>query len=713
MRACCDHCELPLGGRVVASDIDGSDFRFCCYGCLLAYQVTRASGEEGEASSVVIRLGLAIFLGMNVMVFSLPGYAPYIYGGDAAIFEGPLNIVLRWLAMCFGLPVLALLGWPILRSFIAGGWAGAAKADALVLLGASSAFGLSVYRTISGGTEVYFDTAVMVLLFVTLGRYLEARARADAGKAIRADLLAGPDRATRLDGGVMVDVTVDELAPGDIVRVVAGEMFPTDGTVVDGSGWVDEALMTGESRMVARRPGSAVAGGTCSVDGCFEVRVERPAALSAAARIEGLLESARRASSPMERMAERFARVFLPATVGIAAATCVWHGWFQNVDAGILAGLSVLVVACPCALGIATPVALWFGVVSAARRGIILRDASVLEKASRVDHVFLDKTGTMSERTPRLIGCELAPGCPWTTADLLRRVAALERGQRHPIARAMLAVVSEDRLAGLRVSEVVVEPGRGIRGRVDDVSIFVGSDDRSEPDKAGEVVVRSGENVVAVLRFGEDLRPDVGAALAEMRDELGVAVGVLSGDSSSAALDAVQDGNLAVIVGLSPNEKMERVCEESSRARAAGGAVAFVGDGVNDAPSLAAAEVGVAFGDPADLPRGAADALCLNPQLRAIPWLLRHSRRVMRIVRQNLIVAFGYNLAAVALAASGKLDPLVASVAMLGSSLMVVANARRAGGSPESHDLGVSPSAGPEIGDRVQSSWMPSSSSLR
>ncbi len=713
MRDCCDHCELPLGGRVVASEIDGEALRFCCYGCLLAHQVTRASGDEGAASSVVIRLGLAIFLGMNVMVMSVPGYAPYLYGGDAAAFEGPLSLVLRWLAMCFGLPVLVLLGWPILRSFVAGGWAGAAKADALVLLGASSAFGLSVYRTITGAPEVYFDTAVMVLLFVTLGRYLEARARADAGRAIRADLIAAPERATRIVGHEMTPVDVSELAAGDVVRVVAGEMFPTDGVVLEGSGWVDEALMTGESRMVLRSPGSAIAGGTCSVDGCFEVRVERPATLSAAARIEGLLESARRTSSPMERMADGYARVFLPLTVIIAAVSCVWHAFNQSIDAGILAGLSVLVVACPCALGIATPVALWFGVVAAARRGIILRDASVLERGNRVDRVFFDKTGTLSERTPRLVGCELSPDCPWSAAELLERVAALERGQRHPIARAMVAVVAGERLGGIRVSEVVVEPGRGIRGRVDGVPLFAGSGGRREGDAAGEVVVRSDGRLLGVLRFCEDLRQDASAAFVELRDDLAVAVGVLSGDSSAESLADVAADDLVVEVGLSPDEKLEHVRAASVAARKCGAAVAFVGDGVNDAPALAAAEVGVAFGDPADLPRSAADALCLNDQLRSIPWLLRHSRRVVRIVRQNLMVAFGYNLVAVGLAASGRLDPLVASVAMLGSSLLVVANARRAGSSRVRHELAPMPKAVVELPGPAQASWMPSSSSLR
>ena len=720
MRESCRHCTLPLGGRVITSEIDGSRHQFCCYGCLLAYQVTRASGEEGAASSIVIRLGLAIFLAMNVMVMSMPGYAPYLYGGDAAIFDGPLNQVLRWLAMIFALPVLGLLGWPVIRSFVLGGWAGGAMADALVMLGASAAFGLSISRTIAGSGAVYFDTAVMVLLFVTLGRYLEARARADAGNAIRADLTGTPSHARRVSGESLSDVDVSALVPGDVVRIVAGEMFPTDGMVVSGRGWVDEALMTGESRMVAHQPGSRIAGGTCSVDGCFDVRVTRPASRSAAARIEQILESARRTSSPLERWAESFARVFLPITVAIAVSAGLWHGWRYDADSGILAALSVLVVACPCALGIATPVALWFGIVAAARRGVILRDASVLERADRVACVFIDKTGTLTQRTPRLLHCRPTADSPWSASELLHRVASLERGQHHPIARAVVAAVGAAPLPA--ASDIAVDPGRGIRGCVDGAMLAVGT--RSYGDAAslpvgydedevvGRVFVWSGPLCVGVLTFAEDPRPDAIAALTELRDRLAVSVGVLSGDSSARSAAALAVDGVTMEIGLSPDDKLRRVQAASEEGRRSGGGVLFVGDGVNDAPALAAADVGIAFGEPADLPRTAADALCITDELRSIPWLLLHARRVVRIVRQNLMIAFGYNLVAVGFAAAGLLDPLIAAAAMLGSSLVVVANARRAGSGGE-RLLPLPTDAAESATPGAQPSWMPSSSSLR
>lgn len=728
MRESCRHCTLPLGGRVVASEIDGELHRFCCYGCLLAYQVTGASGEEGAASTIVIRLGLAIFLAMNVMMMSMPGYAPHIYGGDAAIFDGPLNQVLRWLAMIFALPVLLLLGWPIVRSFVVGGWSGGPAADALVLIAVAAAFGLSIDRTVAGTGAIYFDTAVMVLLFVTLGRYLEARARADAGHAIRADLTGRPTRSRRIVAGRVVDTAVDELKAGDVVRVHAGDMFPTDGIVVSGRGWVDEALMTGESRLIARRPGSRVAGGTCSADGSFDVRVVRPAAASAAARIEQLLDAARMTRSPLERWAERFAQVFLPATVAIAAAAGLWHGWYRGADSGILVSLSVLVVACPCALGIATPVALWFGVVAAARRGVILRDAGVLERADRVDRVYFDKTGTLTHRTPRLVHCRPLPGCRWSADGLLRRVAALEQGQNHPIARAVVGAAGGE--VELPVRDVAVDPGRGIRGRVDAANLAVGtewygdvesipSDWREQSSDVGRVFVWEGRRCIGVLTFAEEPRSDAVEALRELRVAMALSVGVLSGDSSARAATSLAVDGVALEVGLSPADKLERIQDAVRQSRTAGGAVLYVGDGVNDAPALAAADVGVAFGEPADLPRTAADALCVGDAVSAVPWLLRHSRRVVRVVRQNLGIAFGYNTVAVGFAAAGLLDPLIAAAAMLGSSLLVVANARRAGSSdretrvPESRPVTKPPADDSPHEDVPQASWMPSSSNLR
>ncbi len=711
MRECCEHCTLPLAGRVVVARLRDRDGRFCCYGCVLAHQITGASGQEGEASTILIRLGLAIFFAMNVMAVSLPTYAPYVYGGEAELSEGSLFIVFRYLAMIFAAPVLLLLGWPVVRSYAAGDWRNGPTTDALILIGAGAAFSLSVVHTWKGAGPVYYDTAVMVLLLVTLGRYLEARVRADAGRRVRADLRGAPTQAARLEGGDAVLVDVADLRPGDLVRVVAGEMFPTDGVVEAGSGSVDHSMMSGVARPVRHEPGSEVAGGTCSLDASFDVRVSRPASESALAQIERLLDQARATASPIERSAEGVVRIFLPLTVALAVFAGLWHGSGGGADRGILVALSVLVVACPCAFGIATPVALWFGVAAAARRGIVVRDASVLERVSEVTAAFLDKTGTLSERTPRLVGCEVATGVDSSERQLLSIAAALEAGQRHPLARAVVGAASRHGVepAG-RAHDVVAIPGMGVRGVVGGQTISIGTPAFAAGDgirlecEEGDVLIWSQTEVLGRLSFAEALRPQAEPATAELAGEVGVRTAILSGDSAVGPLTELSAAP-AIEVGLSPRQKMERVLSS----RRAGETVLFVGDGINDAPALTAADVGLAFGDPADLPRLAADALCLSDDLTAVPWLVRHARRVVAIVRQNLVFAFGYNAVAIGCAIAGRLDPLIAAVSMLASSILVVVNARRC--APLQPTLAAGETDPPALDD--QSALMPSSSILR
>ena len=734
----CTHCGLPLGRRSIAATIDGEPGRFCCYGCVLAQQVTRARGEHGAAESILIRLGLAIFFAMNVMMVSMPAYVPYVYGAGAG--DGPLFQVLRVLALAFAAPVIGLLGWPILVSAAHGLRGGAANTDALIVIGTIAAYALSVINTISGRGAVYFDTASMLLVLVTLGRYLEARAKAEAGAAVRATLAPTPAVATRLRVGAGLAlpglalpnaardtefVPPDVLMPGDIVRVAPGDAFPTDGAVVEGSGGIDEAALTGEHRTILKEPGSSIASGTCSVDGLFHVRVTARAADSAAARIAALLVAARRERAPAERLADRVASVLVPVVIAVALAAAAFWTWHAGIDSGVLVGLAVLVVACPCGLGIATPVAVWTALVSAARRGVIVRSAPVLERAADIDSVLFDKTGTLTERTPQLVAIDVAAGVELSQHDLLARAAALEAGLKHPLAAAIAAAwqpesdrecrggsctrpallgaeeaptsgaptrFSHTRKAGqalplhFTATRVQLVPGRGVRGVVGDESLAVGSvrfaaqelgDAQVEryADMEGAVVlVWRPHHLLGVLRFAESPRAEAVAALAALR-QAGLRTGLLSGDARAdavvPALIAAQDAAL----GLLPQEKVAYL--RNLRWRNTGGAVAMVGDGVNDAPALAAADLGIAVGSATDLARMTADVAIVSDDLRRVPWLITYARRVRRVIRQNLFWAFAYNAVAVVVAAAGALNPLIASTAMLGSSLVVVANARR------------------------------------
>ena len=699
----CAHCGLPLGRRTVSATVAGERSRFCCYGCVLAQQVTRARGEHGAAESILIRLGLAIFFAMNLMMVRMPSYVPYVYGTSAG--DGPLFQVLRVLALAFAAPVIGLLGWPILIGAVRGIRDGAANTDALIVLGTVAAYALSVINTFTGRGAVYFDTAAMLLVLVTLGRYLEARAKAEAGAAVRATLAPAPAVAIRLRiaAGLVLatsareteTISPDVLAPGDIVRVAPGDAFPTDGVVIDGTGGADEAALTGEHRAVLKEPGSTVAGGTCSIDGLFHVRVTARATESAAARIAALLVAARRERAPAERLADRVASVLVPAVIVVALAATTWWTFHAGIDTGVLVGLAVLVVACPCGLGIATPVALWTGLVTAARRGVIVRSAPVFERAAEIKQVLFDKTGTLTDRMPRLVAIEPAANSGLSQHDVLSRAAALEAGLKHPLAAAVAAAWQqalearpEPRRKGrsLRATEVQVVAGRGVRGVVGGESLATGSVNfaaqdlgnaifRSYADTPGSVVLLwRPRQLLGALRFAEAPRPEAAAALDQLC-QVGIRSGLVSGDRRADAVVPALIVAADAALGLLPEDKVAYI--RSMRRKPGAGAVAMVGDGVNDAPALAAADIGIAVGDASDLARMTADVAIVNNDLRRVPWLITYSRRVNRVMRENLFWAFAYNAVAVIAAAAGALNPLIASVAMLASSLAVVANARR------------------------------------
>ena len=680
--ATCDHCGLPLGRRPVVAAIDGAEVRCCCYGCVLAQQMTRAQGEDGAAAAVFVRLGLGVFFAINVMMVGMPAYVPYVYGAEAGPVDGPLFQVLRVLALVLTAPVLLLLGGPIVASAWRGLRRGGANTDALIVLGTVAAYGLSVANTLAGRPEVYFDTAAMLLVLVTVGRWLEASAKAEAGRAVRARLAPGPARAhrERAEGGPLDVVDADALVAGDVVRVGPGDAFPTDGTVVSGEGGVDEAALTGESWPVAKAPGSPVSGGTCSVDGVFRVAVTRPARASAAARIAELLGAALRERTPWERTADRASRVLVPLVVAVAVgAGAAWTA-AVGFERGLFVAIAVLVVACPCGLGIATPVAVWTGLATASRHGVIVRSAPALERTAALDVVVFDKTGTLTSREPRLAGVDRAPGAAGDAGVLLRLAAAVAAAVPHPLSRAILAAAPAGAATATEVRSI---PGRGVVGRVDGHEVLLGSARFIRERLGAEAVFAEAAGgptafvavdgvVAARLRFVEAPRAEAASALAALR-RLGVRAALATGDGSAATVVPSLLPAEDAAVGLSPAEKLAHV--QALRHRA--GAVAMVGDGVNDAPALAGADLGIAIGSATDLARTTADVAIVSDDLERVPWLVAHARRVGRVARQNLAWAFAYNAVAVVLAAAGQLGPLVAAAAMIASSVAVVANARR------------------------------------
>jgi heavy metal translocating P-type ATPase len=671
----CAHCGLPLPRRPVHVVLDGRSEACCCSGCVLALTVTRARGDAGAASAILVRLGLAVFFAMNVMMVTMPTYAAAVYGGASA--DGPLFAVLRLLGVLLATPVLLLLGGPVVAGAIANRAAGFGV-DALVALGTAAAYGLSAASVLRGGSESYVDTACMLLVLVTLGRYLEAQAKARAGAIVRGAL--GPEAlvARRVGtDGIHEEIAVSALAPGDRLVVGPGGTFPTDGIVEHGVGGVDESMLTGEPGPRLRQPGDTVAGGTCSIDGRFVVRAVAPHAESAAARLATMLQAALAERTAVERIADRAAAVLGPLTVAIALGAGAWWAIHGGPGRGVMVALAVLVVACPCALGIATPAAIWTAISAAATRGVIVRGAPVLERLARVRRVLFDKTGTLTDPGPRLEAVETLPDAGLPAAEILRFAAALEAEANHPLAQAIARAAGSDPARAPRVDALRVLPGLGVTGRVGGHAVGVGSG-RWAKDQGFHAGPDDGVTWVAIdgraaarLRLGETVEASAGRALRALRAD-GYAVGLITG---AARADAVVPRLVApgeAACGLLPGDKLAYVRRARQDA-----VVAMVGDGLNDAPALAAADVGIAVGRATDLARIAADVVLLGRSVDAVPWLLRHARRTLRIARQNLVWAFAYNMVALAMAAAGMLTPVLAATAMLASSATVIANSRR------------------------------------
>ncbi|MCC6670375.1 MAG: heavy metal translocating P-type ATPase [Planctomycetes bacterium] len=555
------------------------------------------------------------------------------------------------------------------------------------------------FRGHDGGVEPYLESAAAIVALVLLGQVLELRARARAGGALRELLALAPNLAHRLDAaGQEADVPLAGVQPGDRLRVRPGEHIPVDGTVLEGESHVDESMLTGEPMPVARRPGDPVRSGTLNGAGALLVGAERVGQETLLAQIVRMVAQAQRSRAPVQELADRVAAWFVPAVVCAAVLTFAawaWLGPEPRLAHGLLAAVSVLIIACPCALGLATPMAVMVGLGRGARAGVLVRDAAALQALHGVDTLVFDKTGTLTEGRPAVRRVEPSPA--WQEADLLRLAAAVEERSEHPLAR---AVVAAARARGLRtppVRDFQSHTGKGVRGAVGPFAVLVGSAaflaeagvdaaalaDRAEALRgqgASVLFVAVGGEAAGLLAVADPVREDAPALLAALR-AAGLRLLLASGDAAATVAAVARDLGVAdARSGLSPAAKAALVRE----LRAAGGRVAMAGDGINDAPALAAADVGIAMGTGTDVAMQSAGIVLVHGDLGALLRARRLSGAVLRNVRQNLVLAFGYNLLAVPVAAGALypllgvlLSPMLASAAMTLSSLSVIGNALR------------------------------------
>jgi Cu+-exporting ATPase len=642
-----------------------------------------AAPEAPAAQPERTRMLLALGLGVPLMVLAMvPG------------LSFPAS---PWVQLALATAVTFGTGWPFFHATARNARHGAMTMDTLIALGAGAAWGYSLVELLRhashGGGHLYFETAAMIVALVLVGRFLEARARGRARDAIRALMDLRPATARVLREGREVEVPASTVRPGERVRVRAHERIPVDGVVREGESAVDESMLTGESLPVRKRPGDPVTGATVNGPGALTVEATRVGSDTQLARIVKLVEQAQGSKAPVQRLVDRVAGVFVPVVVGLAGIT-FGALLLTGLPAGesLLRAISVLVIACPCALGLATPTAIMVGTARAAERGILVKDAESLERAHAIDTVVFDKTGTLTEGRPTVT--DVVPLGTLDEAALLRLAAALEQESEHPIARAVVAGARARGLSPPRPERVEAVAGQGIRGVVEGRTVTVGTlsllpTEAARPAReavarlAGEgrttAVIAVDGRIEGVLGVADPVRSSSAEAVARL-SALGMDIHLLSGDHWVTA-EAI-----ARRVGIAPERVHAEVRPEDkaaavARLRGARRVVAMVGDGVNDAPALATADVGFAMGSGTDVAMEAAPVTLMRADPLAVAEAIALSRRTMRTIRQNLFWALAYNVVAIPLAASGLLahvgGPMVAAAAMGLSSVSVVTNSLR------------------------------------
>ncbi|WP_457793033.1 heavy metal translocating P-type ATPase [Pseudomonas syringae] len=651
------------------------------------YGATLTQDRQADAEKKIQHLQRERWALLLAIALALPLIAPMLLTPLGLHWMLP-----AWAQFALATPVQFILG----ARFYLAAWkavrAGAGNMDLLVAIGTSAGYGLSVYQWLHAapGTtpHLYFEASAVVIALVLLGKYLESRAKRQTASAIRALEALRPDRALRLIDGIEQDVAISELRLGDAVLVKPGERFPVDGEVLEGRSHADEALITGESLPVAKQPGDKVTGGAINGEGRLLIRTAALGAETVLARIIRLVEDAQAGKAPIQKLVDKVSQVFVPTVLVIAFFTLT--GWLlvgASLEVALINAVAVLVIACPCSLGLATPTAIMAGTGVAARYGILIKDAEALERAHDVDAVVFDKTGTLTSGTPRITNMSAVLG---NEEHLLQLAGALQRGSEHPLAKAVLDVCDEWQLTLDPVENSHALSGRGIAGTVQGRELALGNrrlldesglpmGDLAESARIWEADGRTlswlieqapEPKVIGMFAFGDTLKPGTDQAIRALNAR-GITSHLLTGDNrGSAQMVARALGIHDVHAEVLPADKANTVMRLKSNH-----VVAMVGDGINDAPALAAADVGIAMGGGTDVAMHAAGITLMRGDPRLVPAALDISRRTYAKIRQNLFWAFVYNLIGIPLAALGYLNPVLAGAAMALSSVSVVGNA--------------------------------------
>lgn len=730
-KAPCIYCGLP----VLAASPQPAEDTYCCYGCRFAHSIVRENQAEGEIRWTVVKLGLSIFFTMNLMAFTMTMWSLDVYDVKPDPFQQTLFEVFRWLSMVLAFPVLILLGLPIIRNGLDSLRQRQSSTDLLVGVAVLAAYLTSLVNVLRGEGSVYFEVGASVLVMMTLGRWIEATGKHKATETLDQLLTLLPDKVTRVtavrNGFDEEPIPSALIRKDDLLRIRAGERFPTDGIIFRGSTTVDEQVFSGESTPEPRSTGDSVLAGTVNLDGDVVIQAEAEFRQGSFGRLLRLMQDARTARGYYQRMTEKIAAWFFPVVTAVAFAAFIWH-YPAGIGQAIQTTMSVLLIACPCALGLATPLAVWTALSTAVRHQVLFRSGEAIERLAEATTVCFDKTGTLTTGAPQV--SQMADFGQGDVSDFLALAAHLSFASHHPFSLAVHQYIgirspetlSRSDLTG-SITNLVTVPGGGIQGTTDTGTLIrLGSPEfaccefhRPDQGSAGiappELCVgcrdslplnlrlqldrfrmSADHNAASIVLLSVDRIPRLGFLVSEtmraeactaidMLSRLGCSLHVLSGDRPAKAKflerqlqgkgpdDPTVNADVRIACGLTPSAKV-RYIEELKRSR---DRIVMVGDGINDAPALAMSDVGIAMGCGADVSRDSAQVCLLGNDLTRIPWAIRLARRTRTVIRQNLIWAFGYNSAGIVVAACGFLNPAIAAGLMIVSSLLVISNSLR------------------------------------
>lgn len=633
--------------------------------------------DDRERKQKAYRRDVFTFWGSVILTIPLVVQMFVMLFGGAAFMP-------NWVSWILATPVQFYVGWRFYKGAYHSLRGGAANMDVLVALGTSVAYVYSVVRTVMGYPDTYFDSSATVVTLIFMGKLLEARAKHQSSSAIETLANMAAKEAHVVRDGTEFDVPVEQLRIDDVVRVRPGEKVPTDGVIVEGMTSIDESFLTGEAVPVTKQQGSEVYGATVNQMSAFTMQVTRVGSDTALAQVIRLVDQAQGSKAPVQRLADKISGVFVPTVLGIALVTFLLWGIFGTWSHALIAAVAVLVIACPCSLGLATPTAIMVGTGLGAENGILIKGGEYLELAHKVNAMVLDKTGTITEGKPTVT--DLIPTEGIEPNDVLHFATSLEAQSEHPLAR---AVVEHGRKQGMKastVSGIEAIPGRGLVGAVDAKRVLIGNAklleeheiydfDRSlvagleEQAKTAVYVAVEGK-CIGVIGIADQIKADAKLAVNELR-RLGIEVWMITGDNERTAKAVAKEVGIDnVLAGVLPGDKSAQV----QVLKKSGHIVAMVGDGINDAPALAAADVGIAMGTGADVAIEAADIALMKSETYGAVQAILLSRLTMKKIRQNLFWAFFYNMLGVPLSAFGLLSPIIAGAAMAMSSVSVVSN---------------------------------------